>query len=173
VPLFTVESLGWQHIPYRAGLPGQPRVCKGIGGLRRAREQLCRLSPAQLWPTSGCKPTPRVRWCSSSRRPAATTPRTWCCRRWSSCNAGGSGATTTTVVAKDCFVAVNLGSRMPGFGSPAGLARRALADGNQSQAVVQVGPGGGRECSARSRWRVPGIWRPGFTICGAGKPLVV
>jgi hypothetical protein len=28
-------------------------------------------SPARRWPTSACKPTPRARWCSSSRRTLA------------------------------------------------------------------------------------------------------
>ena len=43
-------------------------------------------SPARLWPTSACRPTPPGRWCSSSRPPGATAPRTWSCRRWSSCS---------------------------------------------------------------------------------------
>ena len=34
-------------------------------------------SPARRWPTNAYRPTPPDRWCSSSRPPGATAPRTW------------------------------------------------------------------------------------------------
>jgi len=43
-------------------------------------------SPVRHWPTNACRPTPPDRWCSGSRQPGATAPRTWSCRRWSSCS---------------------------------------------------------------------------------------
>ena len=43
---------------------------------RRVRSSCAAPSPAR-WPTNACKPTPRARWCRSSRRPGAMAPRSW------------------------------------------------------------------------------------------------